>query len=353
MVSRASQNAQRDTLPPTSNTGAERTSPGPAALVDWLAYTLPDGVPLSDVLPPGEVIDWVTLPHGGYGYPEGHVGEGIKVYRGGRPGQGVHVVLSGDACRALEARMVDAGAAGGGWNHLLAWVRDNARKVTRLDIAIDDRAGLLHIDEIVDATARREWVGRLEKAAIVSDVSKSHAVDGTTVYLGSPSSRVRVRIYDKRAEQLAAGEADTGHWVRVELQLRDERAASMLDLLVADRGSLCNVGGVVRGYVDYVMPVGNDSNKRRWPTCTWWVRFTDAVSKVRLCVRPRSLTLAAVKRWVYGQVAPSLAVLKAAGGWNSAVLDAIADDGSKRWKPKHVALIAQYWQPPPINPLPF
>ena len=50
---------------------------------------------------------------------------------------------------------------------------------------------------------------------------------GTSCQIGSPKSKVLVRIYDKAAER---GLADGRHWVRVELQLRDKRAEEFLKI---------------------------------------------------------------------------------------------------------------------------
>ena len=50
---------------------------------------------------------------------------------------------------------------------------------------------------------------------------------GISGQIGSPKSKILVRIYDKAAER---GFTDGRHWVRVELQLRDKRAGEFLKI---------------------------------------------------------------------------------------------------------------------------
>ena len=72
-------------------------------------------------------------------------------------------------------------------------------------------------------------------------------------------SSVLIRIYDKAAER---GLPEGQHWVRVELQLRDERAEAFC-FDPAPIGLLFR--GVLVNYVRYVDDPGTDSNCWRWP----------------------------------------------------------------------------------------
>jgi DNA relaxase NicK len=48
-----------------------------------------------------------------------------------------------------------------------------------------------------------------------------HGVNGRTLYIGSRTSAVRIRVYEKGIKQLSEGDLDASRdWVRVELQVR-------------------------------------------------------------------------------------------------------------------------------------
>jgi len=107
---------------------------------------------------------------------------------------------------------------------LLSWAFDHAKHVTRLDLAVDDKEGTLDIDRIYKMSGTRydrkgqenpncKWWGSFKT------VTRTQGDNGTTIYFGSEASKVRIRIYDKAAEQ-----GIEGHWIRTEVVLRDEKS---------------------------------------------------------------------------------------------------------------------------------
>ena len=103
---------------------------------------------------------------------------------------------------------------------------------------------------------------------------------GITVYHGIKKSAVLIRIYDKAAER---GLPEDQHWVRVELQLRDERAEAFC-FDPAPIGVLFR--GVLVNYVRYVDDPGTDSNRWRWPMKDYWENLIEQVGRIRLYVKP-------------------------------------------------------------------
>lgn len=91
-----------------------------------------------------------------------------------------------------------------------------------------------------------------------------------------------IRIYDKAAER---GHTDGRHWVRSELQMRDDRCMSFLDASgsIGERyaGSLIN-------YLRFVEePVfGHDSNRWRWEVKDYWDKFLNSAKAIRLYRKP-------------------------------------------------------------------
>ena len=101
---------------------------------------------------------------------------------------------------------------------------------------------------------------------------------GTTVQIGSPKSRVLIRIYDKAAER---GKKDM-HWIRCEMQLRDSRAIefSGLELPIGQAFT-----GVLLNYLRYVEP-GDDTNKWRWPMKDYWVNLVQDAERISIYQSP-------------------------------------------------------------------
>ena len=117
--------------------------------------------------------------------------------------------------------------------------------------------------------ARNFWfTSRLQRCAILSESKISETeIAGLTVGHGSKSSRIYIRCYDKRYERSAIDELE--HWVRFEIQLRDENAMGFINFS-APLGA--KFSGVISNYLNY-REQGIDENKRRWKLSPWWVSF--------------------------------------------------------------------------------
>ena len=160
--------------------------------------------------------------------------------------------MTGQGCRAFEdLSNLD-------WNSLFRWLTsDSSVHVTRLDVACDDRIGVLPMKSIVKDIERGNYISKMKKREIVRSGSDER-LQGTTVTLGSPQSQVRIRLYDKAAEL----EKSEQHWIRCEMQLRDDRAHSFMA-----RSMSTTIGhtytGVLSNYLKILRPIKEDSNKSR------------------------------------------------------------------------------------------
>ena len=103
---------------------------------------------------------------------------------------------------------------------------------------------------------------------------------GSTVQIGSPQSKVLVRIYDKAAERHC--EPGT-HWVRVEMQLRDDRALQFtkIPMTVGEAFS-----GVLLNYLRYVIPDDTDTNKWRWQMTDYWLDTLEVLTPIKIYTAP-------------------------------------------------------------------
>lgn len=328
--------------PPLSNRGVQNTTlhntttlaPPPDFLIDYLRFTIPDEtVPIDYLIPGADRLDWVDLPYGHYGYTKCQVAGGVRVYSGHhQPGVGMCVQISGQGCRELEG----AGLVTD-WAGYFAYLLSVGARICRVDLGLDDTsAACIDIDQVVGHLRDKTVVKRWKQWSVVQSCNDLDGVTGKTVYVGSRKSAAFLRIYDKAAEQ-----GLDGHWVRVELELKDERAERMAQALAGastdEVGAL--VAGVLRGYIDFKV-CGEDENKSRWETVAWWSRFLGAVEKVRLGCNPIVRTLEQVDQWLRNAVAPSLAmIVQADGGALERIFDYITE-GKQRWRTRHRIMLA-------------
>jgi len=290
----------------------------------------------------GDVVGWRGYTHSGFvAQDKGRVGWSPDDQR-----MGVHVSLGGEALRVLAA-LDDR------WRDLpsvMAYVlQDLGGHTTRVDLAWDDKEGLLDLDEVGSALAERRFVSRWRQwQHIDSDkLTDGGWVRGDSYYMGSGKSDAQLRCYDKRAERLQKGhDVEADHWVRVELQLRRKRsdAAARLYTSVTTRAGavMRKLTGVLRGYVEFKQQVP-DPNKSRWPVAAWWLRFLGWAEKAKLAtVEAEARTVQDVKSWVSAQVAPSLALLEDALGFDRAwaFLFAEAQEGRLRFRARHRAILS-------------
>ena len=228
-------------------------------IYDWLSFT-------SKTLSPEQIIAALGLSNvpwvdskGSRGYKSKKYFSSINIHYDGRDDMGVWCEMSGQGCRTFEtlsARFED----GDGWVGLFRWIQENGCKITRLDVAYDDHTGVLPIETIFDDTRDGKYVSKSDYAEWTGSTK------GTSVYVGAPSSKVRIRMYDKAAERHIP---DT-HWIRCELQLRDDRAQAFTELVLPIGDAFA---GVVLNYLRYVEPSDKDENRWRWPMIEYWRNF--------------------------------------------------------------------------------
>jgi phage replication initiation protein len=205
--------------------------------------------------------------------------------------------MSGQGCRAFETY------GSGDWHGLLERIRDEPESynLTRLDIAYDDREGLLDLNLIERETELENYISKIQDYEIHKTKRK-----GKTVYLGSKDSEKFIRIYDKAKER---GREDEGHWVRLELVLKKKYAGVFLDMMV-----LRTVGetfaGVVDNFIRYVTVNESDTNKSRWPTAKWWQDFIGDAERISLYRAPGTeYNISKMKEYVYGQAGAAAGAL--------------------------------------------
>lgn len=267
-------------------------------LIDWLSITF-HGVHVDEVQRmlglESHAIPWSTKNSFVNGYPMTTAFDNIRIRWGAddprfytsdsvksaeqkaRNDMGISLDMSGQGCRTFEEYSY------------LSWMEFWARvlasgcrfNVTRIDLAYDDHYGLIEMWRIYNDVHDRNYISKAKKTRTIWSDDRVDDIQGCTVEIGSRSSPVLIRIYDKAAER---GFKDR-HWIRVEVQLREQRAHMAFDKLRTEQdvGSLAS--GILRNYFSIISP-GSDSNRSRAVIAPYWSRILDNMSKIRLWIAP-------------------------------------------------------------------
>ena len=235
-------------------------------LFDWLTFTSHADSPESLMQLLGlENVPWQKMDKGRNGYRQRYFFENISILYDGAENMGICVDMSGTGCRAFETYSKI------NWQELMEILHFGSGdyNVTRLDMAFDDHTGILDIDELRDDTDDQLYVSRSRTWKV------EYGSAGTTIYHGSPKSNMYIRIYDKAAERDLEGI----HWIRVEMQMRDEIATGFIDgLIIHPTGT--QFRGVLHNYLRYVVNPGTDENMSRWPMGSYWEELLEGVQRI-------------------------------------------------------------------------
>ena len=297
-------------------------------LLDWLTFvvhgaSVHDCKVLLGVDSPD--IPWEDVERFQNGYPLRCTWNGISIYYGAddgrfykdpskaRPDMGICVNLSGTGCRAFETY------GHGNWFSLLSelftlrpsgWRRKKdgtpfSYHITRLDLAYDDHEGLFDLYVIRSHAEDRLYRGKCKYSENTFSDDQNKDIQGLTCQFGHNSSDIKVRIYDKAAER---GFKDR-HWVRCEIQLRDDLASNAASELIRLNDIGKTVSGILRNYLMFVIP-SNDSNKSRWPVALWWEIILENMDRIKLWSSPGQIyNLSNTEHWLVKQYGQAIVVL--------------------------------------------
>lgn len=297
-------------------------------LVDWLTWVSRiDSVDGIKELLGLDHQTWEECEHGRYGYPKrikfGH----INILYGSSDDMGVCCEMSGQGCREYESFSIFT------WQRLLDCITGEDPKdchVTRLDLAFDDHTGILDMPQLLDDTDDHNYTKRGDWWKV------EYGSEGSTIYHGSPTSKIRLRIYDKAAER---GCQEGEHWIRVELQLRDDNAHG-----AASRVSSSDVGSIFRGmlrnFITYRVPT-SDSNRSRWPVASYWEELLEGADAIHVLESPGvDYNVFRLTKYLTHQAGASILCYRHILGLDD-LMEQIVHTGC-RISPKYQHLVAEY-----------
>ena len=284
---------------------------GQSILMDYLSFTVKSSSAMlervSEALGSQELVD---NGYGGMGYiSSANILDGARIYwHKDRPEMGIHVSLNSSSLDLTGFTAI------GMLNRILDW----EGKIARLDLAFDDYDGQLDMDLIYEKLRGGDVVTRFRKVRRIDGLDMTEGQkSGDTINLGLRTSKSFIRIYDKKLERQSKGHdvSNIDNWTRVEIELKGEKSHVFSVLLAAtpfnhkgrNASELC--AGLLLGLVDFKEPDQNDTNKSRWGTSEWWLRFVRSQEKLTLSIPKNVKTLEEVKVWINNQVATSLAMI--------------------------------------------
>lgn len=238
-------------------------------LFDWLSFTtkLHDVAYIKNLLGLSSV-KFETLT-GVRGYAKREYFNSISIHYGNN--DHIWIEMSGQGCRAFET------FGNGDYEKIFDYIITNFEycNLTRLDIAYDEFTGLLNLNKLCNDVRNQEYISKSNYWSVIES-SKGQCIE-----IGSPQSLVRIRIYDKARERGFVNQ----HWIRTELQLRDERAYGFINLFdVSTFGTLfCSV---LKNYLRFIIPDKNQSNISRLKTKKYWEKFLGQVEPISIYFKP-------------------------------------------------------------------
>ena len=253
---------------------------------------------------------------GFYSYTEHYYIGDIFVLTSADEEKGVLLELKGKGCRQMESYLL---AQERSWYDFLMDALVDGGVMKRLDLAINDKAGILDIPELTEKCDCEECISvfRSFKSYASGQLIKSHEQDkagmGHTLYIGSLKSEVYFCIYEKAQEQyakLGTPLEETPVKNRFEIRLKNDRAYYAVRDLLTYYDAEQTAFSIINQYVRFV-DEEPDKRKNDWKLNDRWAWFIgDNRQSLKLTTKPEPYTLDRTLRWVQRQVAPTLKMLK-------------------------------------------
>jgi phage replication initiation protein len=248
--------------------------------------------------------------YGFYSYSEHYCMGDIFVLVSGDEEKGVLLEMKGRGCRQFENYLL---AQERSWYEFFMDVLVEGGVMKRLDLAINDKVGILNIPNLTEKCRNEECVSvfRSFKNYRSGELVRRDEKEcmGNTLYIGSLQSEVYFCIYEKDYEQYKKNNIpieDAEVKNRFEIRLKNERAYYALkDLMFYDNPE-STAFKIINRYVRFV---DKDYNKPRsdWKLNDEWAWFIgENRDSMKLTTKPEPYSFRRTLNWLSRQVAPTL-----------------------------------------------
>lgn len=323
---------------PTSNTGSQIPTEN-SYHIDFLEVYAPDSTPAIIAGLLGFTIAlWDESECDFYGYSVRHSFQGGMIYSAklkkeqGIISNEVKLILSGQALDYYENRL-----------EMLRRLVTAGAHVSRIDLALDDRQGHSTVSKVKTCILKGQLVSHFQSCLTLSGMKiHSKAKTGKTLYLGSSSSKRRVRIYDKALEQ---GLPESVKWVRYELQARKEYAQKIAELMLQNGG---DIPELMRGLIDFRQLSDHEKTTHR-QVLPWWAALLCGACPLRSGCKKAEDTIQRKAAWIGYQCQKSLAL--ALGVLGPHFIVTTINDGMDKITPKQWDFYNAQYRPTTIEEL--
>ena len=228
-----------------------------------------------------------------------------------------HFEISGSGCRVLE-KLNKEFTWEGLFEFLRSFLINKFIHISRLDIACDDLEGNLSFSKMFQHLRQNKYISRS---------TNIHWTEGSeqSIYVGSPKSAKRLRIYNKALEQNVDCK-----WVRVEFQLRNDEALQfILNLYEYEYNFnylfLGFLNKTIR-FTQIVVDKDNNHHSRAKPA-DWWYKFVKGIKLNKyLRLLGKEYDFDSLVRYIQQSCGSSLKTyMKITGGDIGGLLDLLKD----------------------------
>lgn len=251
--------------------------------------------------------------YGYYSYTEQYFLGDIIILTSPEKEKGVLLELKGRGCRQFESYLL---AQQRSWYDFFNLVLLEKGVIKRLDLAINDKRGILDIPFLIEKCYREECISvfRNFKSYRSGELIKREEKKcmGNTLYIGSLQSEVYFCIYQKDYEQykknnIPIEEAEVKN--RFEIRLKNERACCAIDDLIKYKNPERTAFRIINRYVRFVDKI-TGKPRNEWSINKQWLCFTgEDRDSMKLTTKPEPYTIQRTLDWIADQVAPSLKML--------------------------------------------
>ena len=278
---------------------------------------------------------------GFYSYAEHYVLGDVFVLTSPDKEKGTLLELKGKGCRQMECYLL---AQERSWYDFMLDCMTAGGVMKRLDLAINDKAGILDIPKLKEKYKAGECISyfRMQKdysgtEKCGSDLPKN---TGETLYLGSTSSELYMCAYQKNYEQYVKNGTeieDTEIKNRFEIRMKNERAYYAVVDLLTYRDAERTAFSIINHYVRFV-DREDDKPKSQWITNDDWAWFVgENREPIRLTTKPEPYTLQKALHWLQRQVAPTIKMVQALDRENrTTILKDMIEQAELKDKHKHL-----------------
>jgi len=256
--------------------------------------------------------------YGFYGYNEHYYYGDIIVMLAVDEKKGVLLELKGQGCRQYE-HVLDAQKRCW-YDFLNACERENA-VFKRVDIAVNDKVGILSIPELTNKCQQDECetIFRTFEGHQSGEFIRNEKIGmGNTLYIGSKKSDIYFCVYEKDYEQYKKKGIeieDSKVKNRFELRLKNDRAKNAVIDLSEYRDIEKTAFEIINRYVRFVDKADDEASEgeinERWH---WFIG--DGRGELRLTTKPEPYSFERSMKWLRHQVAPTLKIALTLDGMN-------------------------------------